>query len=156
MALILAAVVHLHPLRRLRGADGRGGGARDEVAARQRAQHLRRARGRLHADPDRDHRRLLVQRPGGPFNFTWSGFTLDHWKDAFAIQELTDALITSLELAAVATLIATVLGTLIAMALVRYQFFGRRAANLLIVIPIATPEVVIGAALLSMFVCRRS
>ena len=39
-----------------------------------------------------------------------------------------------------------------ALALVRYRFFGRRAANLLILIPMATPEVVIGASLLSMFV----
>jgi len=89
--------------------------------------------------------------PEGRYNFTWVGFTLDHWKDPFAIEELTDAMITSLELAAVATLIATALGTLIAMALVRYEFFGRKASNLLIVIPTATPEVVIGAALLSMF-----
>jgi spermidine/putrescine transport system permease protein len=89
--------------------------------------------------------------PQGRYNFTWEGFTLDHWKDPFAIEELTDALITSLELAAVATLISVILGTLIAMALVRYEFFGRRASNFLIVIPTATPEVVIGAALLSMF-----
>ncbi len=89
--------------------------------------------------------------PAGRYNFTWVGFTLDHWKNPFAIEELTDAMITSLELAAVATLIATALGTLIAMALVRYQFFGRKASNLLIVIPTATPEVVVGAALLSMF-----
>jgi spermidine/putrescine transport system permease protein len=89
--------------------------------------------------------------PAGRYNFTWEGFTLDHWKDPFAIEQLTDALITSLELAAVATLISTALGTLIAMALVRYEFFGRKASNFLIVIPTATPEVVIGAALLSMF-----
>lgn len=89
--------------------------------------------------------------PTGRYNFTWVGFTLDHWTNPFAIEELTDAMITSLELAAVATLISTALGTLIAMALVRYQFFGRKASNLLIVIPTATPEVVIGAALLSMF-----
>jgi spermidine/putrescine transport system permease protein len=90
--------------------------------------------------------------PEGKFNYTWSGFTLDHWKSAFSLQELNDALITSLQLAAVSTVGATILGTLIAMALVRYEFFGRRAANFLIVIPMATPEVVIGAALLSMFV----
>jgi len=89
--------------------------------------------------------------PAGRYNFTWEGFTLDHWKNPFAIEELTDAMITSIELALVATLIATVLGTLIAMALVRYEFFGRKASNFLIVIPTATPEVVIGAALLSMF-----
>ena len=89
--------------------------------------------------------------PAGRYNFTWEGFTLDHWKDPFAIEELTDAMITSIELAAVATLISTVLGVLVALALVRYEFFGRKATNLLIVIPTATPEVVIGAALLSMF-----
>ncbi|MEO7197628.1 MAG: ABC transporter permease [Solirubrobacterales bacterium] len=90
--------------------------------------------------------------PAGKFNFTWQGFTFDHWSNAFGLPELNDALLTSLELAALATLIATALGTLIALALVRHQFLGRRAANLLIVIPLATPEVVIGASLLSMFV----
>ena len=89
--------------------------------------------------------------PEGRFNFNWSGFTVDYWKDPFAIDELNDAMITSLELAALTTLAATALGTLIALALVRYQFFGRRTANFLIVIPMATPEVVIGASLLSMF-----
>ena len=89
--------------------------------------------------------------PAGKFNFTWEGFTLDHWSNAFGIQELTDAFLTSLRLAALSTLIATILGTMIALALVRYQFFGRRAANFLIVIPMATPEIVIGASLLSLF-----
>ncbi len=90
--------------------------------------------------------------PTGKFNFTWTGFTLEHWEKMFTIPELNDALITSLELAAVSTLVATLLGTLIALALVRHEFGGRRAANLLIVIPMTSPEVVIGAALLSMFV----
>ena len=89
--------------------------------------------------------------PQGKFNYSWEGFTLDHWSNAFSIPELNDALITSIQLAALSTVISTALGTLIAMALVRYEFFGRRPANFLIVIPMATPEVVIGAALLSMF-----
>ncbi len=89
--------------------------------------------------------------PAGKFNFTWEGFTLEHWANVFSLPDLNDAITNSLQLAAVSTLIATALGTLIAMALVRYEFFGRRAANFLIVIPMATPEVVIGAALLSMF-----
>ena len=89
--------------------------------------------------------------PAGKFNFTWEGFTLEHWENAFGIQELTDALRTSLELAALSTVISTVLGTMIALALVRHEFFGRRAANFLIVIPLATPEIVIGASLLSLF-----
>ena len=90
--------------------------------------------------------------PAGNFNITWEGFTLDYWRHPFADRELTDALLTSLELAAISTVVATVIGTMLALALVRHRFRGRRAANLLIVIPIATPEVVIGAALLSMFV----
>jgi spermidine/putrescine transport system permease protein len=89
--------------------------------------------------------------PLGRFNFTWEGFTLEHWSDPFSITELTDAMVLSLELAALATIVSTAIGTFMAMALVRYEFFGRRASNFLIVIPMATPEVVIGAALLSMF-----
>jgi spermidine/putrescine transport system permease protein len=89
--------------------------------------------------------------PAGKFNFTWQGFTLSHWAHPFEITELTNALLLSLRLAALATLISTVLGTMVALALVRYDFFGRRASNYLIVIPTATPEVVLGASLLSLF-----
>lgn len=90
--------------------------------------------------------------PEGKFNYSWSGFTFDHWTGAFSIPALNDALITSLQLAAASTVVSTILGTMIALALVRHHFFGRKAANLLIVIPMATPEVVIGASLLSMFI----
>jgi spermidine/putrescine transport system permease protein len=89
--------------------------------------------------------------PAGRYNFTWVGFTLEHWSNAFGIPELNEALVTSLKLAVMATVISTVIGTLMALALVRYEFFGRRAANFLIVIPMATPEVVMGSALLSFF-----
>jgi spermidine/putrescine transport system permease protein len=89
--------------------------------------------------------------PAGRYNFTWVGFTLDHWRNAFGIPELNEALLTSLKLAVLATLVSTAIGTLMALALVRYEFFGRRAANFLIVIPMATPEVVMGSALLSFF-----
>ena len=90
--------------------------------------------------------------PAGKFNFTWQGFTTDYWANAFDIPDLNEAMLTSLELAALATLVSVILGTMIALALVRYEFKGRRAANLMIVIPMTSPEVVIGAALLSMFV----
>jgi spermidine/putrescine transport system permease protein len=80
------------------------------------------------------------------------GFTLEYWQHAFADQELNDALLLSLELAGLTTVVATAIGTMMALALVRHQFFGRRVTNLLIVLPMATPEIVIGAALLSMFV----
>jgi len=89
--------------------------------------------------------------PAGRYNYTWVGFTLDHWAHAFSRPELNEALVTSLKLALLATVISTIVGTMMALALVRHQFFGRRLANFLIVIPMATPEVVMGAALLSFF-----
>lgn len=89
--------------------------------------------------------------PTGRYNLVWAGFTLENWAHPFAVVPLTDALLTSLKLAALSTIFSTIIGTLMAIALVRHQFFGRRMANVLIVIPMATPEVVTGAALLSMF-----
>ncbi|HEU5063053.1 MAG TPA: ABC transporter permease [Solirubrobacterales bacterium] len=81
-----------------------------------------------------------------------NGFTLEYWKTMFDIPELNDSLSTSLRLAFFSTLISTAIGTAMAIALVRHRFAGKRLANLLIVIPMATPEVVIGASLLSMFI----
>jgi spermidine/putrescine transport system permease protein len=89
--------------------------------------------------------------PAGRYNYTWVGFTLSHWGNAFGISDLTEALLTSLQLALLATVISTAIGTMMALALVRHQFVGRRLSNFLIVIPMATPEVVMGAALLSFF-----
>jgi spermidine/putrescine transport system permease protein len=80
------------------------------------------------------------------------GFTLDYWQHIFAIEELNSALRKSIQLAGVSTVISTLIGTMMALALVRYEFFGRRVSNLLIVLPMATPEIVIGASLLSMFI----
>jgi spermidine/putrescine transport system permease protein len=91
--------------------------------------------------------------PKGKLTFAISdGFTTEYWTSAFSIPELNEALMTSLQLAALSTVISTAVGTLMAIALVRHKFRGRRAANLLIVIPMATPEIVIGASLLSMFI----
>ncbi len=80
------------------------------------------------------------------------GFTTEYWSSAFSLPQLNEALFTSLRLAALSTAISTAIGTLMAIALVRHRFRGRHLTNLLIVIPMATPEVVIGAALLSMFI----
>ena len=90
-------------------------------------------------------------KPHGRFNFIWQQFSLDAWKDPFGVPGIGDAMRTSVEVAALSTLIATALGTLTALALVRYEFRGRGATNLFIFLPLATPEVVLGAALLSMF-----
>jgi spermidine/putrescine transport system permease protein len=87
----------------------------------------------------------------GRFTFPWQGFTLDHWKDPLSDPALNEALRNSLSIAAISTLIATILGTFMALALVRYGFRGRTATDFFIFLPLATPEVVLGAALLALF-----
>jgi spermidine/putrescine transport system permease protein len=89
--------------------------------------------------------------PGGRYNYVWQGFTLDQWRNWDGVPALRDAMILSLEIALLSSIVATVLGTLIALALVRYRFRGRGATNLLIFVPMATPEVVLAAALLALF-----
>ncbi|MEO5986379.1 MAG: ABC transporter permease [Candidatus Limnocylindria bacterium] len=89
----------------------------------------------------------------GRFNFAWQGFTLEHWGNVFTrFPALNQALINSLTVAVVSTIVATTLGTMIGLALTRYEFRGRGALNLLIFLPIATPEIVLGASLLALFV----
>jgi spermidine/putrescine transport system permease protein len=87
----------------------------------------------------------------GRFNFTWQGFTLNHWKHPFANPDLAVALKNSILIAIIATAIATILGTLMAVSLVRYRFRGRGTTDFFIFLPLATPEVVLGAALLALF-----
>ncbi len=85
------------------------------------------------------------------FNFVWQGFTLEHWKEPFAVPSLGEALQNSISIAVLSTIVATALGTLMALALVRYQFRGRGSVNFFIFLPLASPEVVLGASLLSLF-----
>jgi spermidine/putrescine transport system permease protein len=89
--------------------------------------------------------------PKGRFNLTWQGFTLDHWKHPFAIQGVGNAVQNSIEIAAISTVIALVLGTFVALAMTRYRVKGHGALDLFIFLPLATPEVVLGAALLGLF-----
>ena len=89
--------------------------------------------------------------PHGRFNYTWQGFTFDNWVHWDAVPGLRGALEASLEIAAISSVSATVLGALIALALVRYGFRGRGATNLLIFLPMSTPEIVLGASLLTLF-----
>jgi spermidine/putrescine transport system permease protein len=90
--------------------------------------------------------------PVGRFNFVWNRFTLSNYTTLFEIRELTEALKNSLVIAAISTLIATAVGTLIALALTRYRFRGRSGLNLFLFVPMASPEVVLGVSLLSLFV----
>ncbi len=89
--------------------------------------------------------------PEGRFNYVWSGFTFDNWLEWNAPLGIRDAVVTSLEVGLIATVVATVLGTLMAMGIVRYHFRGRGATNLLVFLPMSTPEIVLGASLLALF-----
>jgi spermidine/putrescine transport system permease protein len=88
------------------------------------------------------------------FNFTWDGFTFDNWAHPFAEQGLVDAFVLSLEIAAIATAVAVVLGGLVALALTRYRFRGSGLVNLFLVLPLTTPEIVLGASLASIFIAK--
>ena len=90
-------------------------------------------------------------KPAGKFNYTWQGFTLDNWAHPFKYPALTQALKMSLSVAAVSTAIALVFGTLVAIALVRQRFRGRGAVDTFMVLPLTSPEVVMGASLLTLF-----
>ncbi|MBM3671501.1 MAG: ABC transporter permease [Actinobacteria bacterium] len=88
------------------------------------------------------------------YNIEWDGFTFDNWADPFAEQGLVDALVLSLKIAAIATAAAVVLGGLVALALTRYRFQGSGFVNLFLVLPLTTPEIVLGASLASLFIAR--
>lgn len=81
------------------------------------------------------------------FRFTW-----EHWANPCGAAGICDSLWTSIQIGLVATAIATILGTLMSFAMVRHRFRGRSTTNLLVFLPMATPEVVLGSSLLALFV----
>jgi spermidine/putrescine transport system permease protein len=87
-------------------------------------------------------------------SYSFDGFTLDNWKwsSLSGYPGLLDSVKTSLEIAGLATLLATILGALMAFAMVRHRFAGRSAANIVIFLPMATPEIVMGSSLLALFI----
>jgi len=90
-------------------------------------------------------------KPKGRFNAVWQQFTLDAWANPFKDRALLDAFTLSLRIATISTLVATALGTFVALALVRYRFRGSEGVNFLLVLPLTAPEIVLGASLLTLF-----
>jgi spermidine/putrescine transport system permease protein len=90
--------------------------------------------------------------PVGKFNYTWNQFSLQGWLHPFDWPGLPDSVATSLEVAVLSTIFATIMGTMIGLALTRYQFRGRGGLNAIIFLPMATPEIVLGASMLTLFV----
>lgn len=97
--------------------------------------------------------------PSGKFNFVWKGFTTKHWvktivggePDKFYFPELNEALYRSIFIAFASSLVATILGTLMAFALVKFKLRGTGALSTLLVLPLTTPEIVLGASLFTLF-----
>jgi spermidine/putrescine transport system permease protein len=95
---------------------------------------------------------LSFNEPSSRLSYDFNEFTLDNWASPCGPGDMCDAVVRSVQIGFLATVVATALGTLMAFALVRHRFRGRGATNLLIFLPMATPEVVMGSSLLALFV----
>ena len=82
----------------------------------------------------------------------WQGFTFDWYPKLLANDELLDALLVTLQVAAVAVVVSTILGALLGLGLARLRFRGRGATETLLLVPMITPEIVMGLSLLLFFV----
>ncbi len=91
-------------------------------------------------------------QPNGRYNYQWVQFSTNAWTHLCDVGGLCESLQLSLVLGLVATLGSVILGTLVAFAIGRHRFRGRSATNLLVFMPMATPEVVMGSSLLTLFV----
>jgi spermidine/putrescine transport system permease protein len=94
---------------------------------------------------------LSFNMPSGKFNIAWNEFSLEAWQNICGVPGVCGSFMTSIQIGLIATGVGTILGTMIAFALVRYRFRGRSTTNLLIFLPMATPEVVLGSSLLALF-----
>ena len=90
--------------------------------------------------------------PASRIGYDFDGFTLDNWTNVCGPYQLCSSVWVSIRIGIFATLVATALGTLMAFGMVRHRFRGRASANLLIFLPMATPEIVLGSSLLALFV----
>jgi len=95
---------------------------------------------------------MSFNQPSSRLGYDFDGFTLDNWRNICGPYQLCSSVWVSIRIGLLATLLATVLGSLMAFAMVRHRFRGRAASNLLIFLPMASPEIVLGASLLALFV----
>ncbi len=98
---------------------------------------------------------LSFNRPSSRLSYDFHAFTLDNWTDPCGPAELCASLLRSVQIGLLSTAVATIIGTLLAFALVRHRFRGRGATNVLVFLPMATPEVVMGSSLLALFAAAR-
>lgn len=98
---------------------------------------------------------LSFNKPDSDYNTQWNEFSIDAWTNLCGVPAVCQSFGVSVRIALLSTLVATILGSMIAFALVRYRFRGRQSTNLLIFLPMATPEVVMGSSLLALFLNLR-
>jgi spermidine/putrescine transport system permease protein len=94
---------------------------------------------------------LSFNDPASRLAYEFTSFTWDNWLNPCTPAGLCASLVKSLQIGLLATLGATALGTLMAFAMVRHRFRGRSTTSLLVFLPMATPEVVMGSSLLALF-----
>jgi len=94
---------------------------------------------------------MSFNRPLSKLSYEFHAFTWDNWLHPCGQQDMCSSVVTSLQIGFLATLVATILGTLVAFALVRHRFRGRAGTSILLFLPMATPEVVMGSSLLALF-----
>ena len=98
---------------------------------------------------------LSFNKPASDYNTQWNEFSIDAWTNLCGVPAVCQSFTVSIRIALLSTLVATIMGSMIAFALVRYRFRGRQSTNLLIFLPMATPEVVMGSSLLALFLNLR-
>ncbi|MEY2778584.1 MAG: hypothetical protein RL008_680, partial [Actinomycetota bacterium] len=94
---------------------------------------------------------LSFNKPKGRQNTSWNEFSLDAWTNICRDQTICTSFATSIRIGLLVTIISTIIGTMISFALIRHRYKGRGATSLLVFLPLATPEVILGASLLALF-----
>jgi spermidine/putrescine transport system permease protein len=95
---------------------------------------------------------MSFNQPASRQSYTFDAFTLDNWLHPCDPNGICESVVLSMQIGLLATLGATILGTLMAFALVRHRFRGRAFANVFTFLPMASPEIVMGSSLLALFV----
>jgi spermidine/putrescine transport system permease protein len=95
---------------------------------------------------------MSFNQPKSRLVYRFDKFTLSNWLHPCADPSMCHAVGKSITIGLSATVVATVLGSMMAFALVRHEFAGRSTMNLIIFLPMASPEIVMGSSLLALFV----
>jgi len=94
---------------------------------------------------------LSFNKPKGRQNTSWNEFSLDAWTNICRDQTICRSFSTSIQIGLLVTIISTILGAMISFALIRHKYKGRGTTSLFVFLPLATPEVILGASLLALF-----